>query len=152
MPVSSPPIPPEFFDFGDFIRNGLLGLGALSALVASFLAHRFVQRRSRQALKRDVLYRFVGTRYVLTSLPIRVRADGEPFVALNQVSVVFADDPEVRRALRTMFDDLHTPQKLVPNIVALIKKMAEAADVTVGEEWDDNFFARPFSPGSVTSE
>ena len=81
---------------------------------------------------------------------MRTVGDGEPFVSLNQISIVFANDPGVRRALRTMFDDLHTPQKLVPNIVALIRQMAKAADVKLEDEWDDDFFARPFTPPSVT--
>lgn len=52
------------------------------------------------------------------------------------------------QALKTMFDNLHVPQKLTPNIVALVRKMAKASDVRL-EEWDDNFLASPFTPSGL---
>ena len=144
-----PPVPPEFVDYGDTLV--LLIVALSSAIVASFLTHLFVKRRAQRALKRDVLNRFVGCRFALTSRSLQQRADGEPFVSLNQISIVYANDLGVRRALRTMFDDLHTPNKLIPNIVALIRQMAKAADVKLEQEWDDDFFARPFTPGGFSS-
>ena len=143
-----PPLPPEFIDVGD-IRDLLfaaLSSAVFASVLASFLTHRLVQRRSQRALKRDVLMRFVGSRFALTSSSNLHLSDGDPFVSLNQISVVFAKDAGVRRALRTMFDNLHTPDKLTANVVALIRQMARAADVKLEEEWDDDFFARPFAP------
>ena len=55
-------------------------------------------------------------------------------------------DKKVRQTLRTPFDEIDDSKKLVPNVVSLIRYMAKAADVRLGTELDDDFFARPFTP------
>ena len=94
--------------------------------------------------KRDVLRRFVGNRYVLTSPP-NISREGEPFVALNEIFVVYAEHPQVIAALKKMHEELGTKNRLVDNILTLTKAMAKAAEVPV-QELNDEFIARPFTP------
>ena len=121
---------------GSVVVAALLS-GLLAALLTMFVGHW----QDQKELKRDVLRRFAGSRYVLTQ-PGLVLPNGEPFVALNEAFIVFADEPEVLsalEALRTGGDDRDSEL-----IVALIKRMAAAADVPV--TLDDAFIVRPMTP------
>ena len=113
-------------------------LSGLVAVVVTLFVGAWLDQRE---IKRDVLRRFAGTRYLLTQ-PGRILPNGEPFVALNEAFVVFADDPEVLSALdnlRTGGDDRDSEL-----IVALIKRMAVAADIPV--TLDDAFIRGPMTP------
>ena len=94
--------------------------------------------------KRDVLRRFAGNRYVMVESGLGVQPTGEPFVALNEAFVVFAGDSEVIEALETMHAELGRPNRLIDNILTLVKEMAAAADVPIG--LNDSFIERPFVP------
>ena len=112
-------------------------LSGLLAVVVTIFVGACLDRRE---IKRDVLRRFAGTRYLLTQ-PGRILPNGEPFVALNEAFVVFADDPEVLSAL----DNLRTGDDRDSElIVALIKRMAAAADIPV--TLDDAFIREPMTP------
>ncbi len=65
-------------------------------------------------------------RYFLTEDPIG-KGGAEPFLALNEAFVVFADSPGVITALRKIHEELGRPDRLNDNIVTLIKKMANGA-------------------------
>ena len=116
----------------------------LSGLLATGISFWLHYRFSILSTKRDVLRRFVGNRYVLTSLLHEGRV-GEPFVALNEIFVVYAEHPQVIAALKKMHEELGTEDRLVDNIVTLTKAMAKAAKVPV-QELNDEFIARPFTP------
>ena len=88
--------------------------------------------------KRDVLRRFAGNRHVLATGGPQPPPSGEPFVALNEAFVVFADDPTVLTAL----EDLRRGARSSEDIVALIKRMATAARVPI--PLDDAFLGEPF--------
>ena len=56
---------------------------------------------------------------------------GEPFVALNEVFVVYAEHPQVITTLKKMHEELGVKDRLVDNIVTLTKAMAKAAKVPI---------------------
>ena len=75
----------------------------------------------------------------------RVGRDGEPFVALNEVFVVYADHPPVISALKKMHEELGIQNRLSDNILTLTKAMAKAAKVPI-RDLNDEFITRPFTP------
>ena len=77
----------------------------LSGLFAAVIANWLHDRSNTLSVKRDVLRRFVGNRYLLTAPGNRSR-EGEPFVALNEIFIVYAEDPPVIKALRKMHEEL----------------------------------------------
>ena len=121
---------------------------SISVIVAYWMLRqsRWLQqeqwRREEVALRRDVLRRLFAYRYRLTeSLKGR---DGEPFVALNEAWIVYADFPQVTEALTRMHNELGIEGRLSPNIVALVRAMAEVTNVSV-HDLDDNLIERPFT-------
>ena len=114
--------------------------GLLATVISFWLHHRFIILST----KRDVLRRFVGNRYILTSTQHMGRV-GEPFVALNEIFVVYAKHPQVIAALKKMHEEIGAKDRLVDNILTLTKAMAKAAKVPV-QELNDEFIARPFTP------
>lgn len=74
-----------------------LGTVAVSALVSGLLAALISShlnfQHSDNELKRDVLRRLVGNRAALLEPSADVTK--EPFIALNEIFVVYADHPEV---------------------------------------------------------
>lgn len=104
--------------------------------------------RSELELRRDVLRRILGYRYRLTDG--LTGTDGEPFVALNEASVVFAGFPEVIRALKQMHGELGQAGRFYPNFAALIRAMAVAAEIST-EDLKDDFIDYPFKPLSARS-
>ena len=122
--------------------------GVLAALVATVISSWMHDRSSILSAKRDVLRRFVGNRYVLTSVPPMGKV-GEPYVALNEVFVVYAEHPQVITTLKKMHEELGVKDRLVDNIVTLTKAMAKAAKVPI-QELNDEFISRPFTPPRPT--
>ena len=121
---------------------GAVLLALLSGLAGAVITQMWHDSRENVQIKRDVLRRVAGTRYLLTQ-PGLVLRSGEPFVALNEAFIVFAEDPEVMAALEA----LRTGRdRSAENVVALIKRMAAAANVPVN--LDDAFIIEPFTPKS----
>ena len=89
--------------------------------------------------------RFVGNRYCLT--PGRQSESGEPFIALNEIFIVYARDREVIDAIKKMHEEIHTENRLIDNILTLTKAMAKAAKVPING-LNDNFIEKPFTPPS----
>ena len=116
----------------------------LSGLLAAVISNWLHNRSSMLSVKRDVLRRFVANRYVLTD-PQNISREGEPFVALNEIFVVYAEHPQVIAALKKMHEEIGTKDRLVDNILTLIKAMAKAVKVSV-QELNDAFISRPFTP------
>ena len=69
----------------------------------------------------------------------------EPFIALNEIFVVFADFPPVISAIKKMYDEFNQPGRLEDNFLTLIKAMAAASDVPI-INLNDEFIMRPFIP------
>ena len=119
--------------------------GVVAALVATVISSWMHDRSSILSAKRDVLRRFLGNRYVLTSVPPMVKA-GEPFVALNEIFVVYAEHPQVIAALKKMHEELGEKGRLVDNILTLTKAMAEAVEVPI-QEYERRVHFPAFHPG-----
>ncbi|MCC7300244.1 MAG: hypothetical protein IT583_04120 [Verrucomicrobia bacterium] len=115
----------------------------LSGIIGVLVSAHHYRKYDKEKLKRDVLRRLAGNRHLLTVVPCE--AKGEPFIALNEAFIVFSDSPKVIAALKKMHDELRQSERLVDNIVTLIKTMAEAANVSVNI-LNDSFIECPFSP------
>ena len=100
-------------------------------------------RKDELEPRRDVLRRLVGYSYRLTRS--FTGTDGEPFIALNEAWVVFADVEEVTLNLKKMHNELGQKDLLRPNILALVKAMAIAAEIPL-DDLDDKFIESPFTP------
>ena len=131
------------------LNSSNIGISLISGLFAALLAvgvqSHLDELADELATKRDVLRRFAGNRYVLTeNSGATTQPNGEPFVALNEAFIVFAEDPTVIEALRVMHDQLGQQGRLVDNIVTVVKEMAEVSNVAIN--LNDSFIERPFTP------
>ena len=117
----------------------------LSGITAALVSSYFQKRKDERELKRDVLRRFVGNRYFLTAG--QQSESGEPFIALNEIFVVYAQDREVIDAIKKMKEELDKQNRLIDNILTLTKAMAKAAKVPING-LNDNFIVEPFTPPS----
>jgi hypothetical protein len=115
----------------------------VSGLVGVVISAVYYRKYDRMKLRREVLRRFVGNRHLLVG---PTTGQGEPFVALNEVFVVFSDAPAVISAIKKMHEELGEEGRLVDNIVTLTKAMACAAGVRL-ESVNDSFIEKPFTPG-----
>ena len=126
-----------------------VGIALISLVISAVAICQTSQFQSQQweredlGPKRDVLRRFVTYRYRLTEG--LSGTDGEPFVALNEAWVVFADSPEVTKELEILHKELGREGRLPDNIVALVRAMASASGVPL-QKFDDEFIKRPFTP------
>ena len=118
-----------------------------SSVVSAILSFYLQWRYEKREIKRDVLRRFVANRYRLTGSHI---SNGEPFIALNEVFVVFSEHPEVILALIKMHQELGRDDRLIDNVVTLTKAMAKAAKVPI-RNLNDEFIIRPFTPPKIPS-
>ena len=119
--------------------------GLIGAVVAVLIQSCINYRLSQLSMKRDVLRRFVGNLYTLTSNdPVPLQPGSEPFVALNEALVVYSKDTAVLDALRTMRAGLGQPGQLADNVVTLVKAMADVCGLAVN--LNDSFIDSPFTP------
>ena len=112
----------------------------IAGVIISRLLHQKYEERS---IKRDVLRRFVGNRYILTEQ--HKGQGGELFVAMNEIFIVYAGDGKVIDALKKMHEELNRPERMSSNLITLTKAMASAAKVSL-HEFNDDFILTPFSP------
>ena len=127
---------------------------AISALAVILLAYIAWQARNqpaklqqnqwdhdRQTLKQDVMRRIVGYGH---RLPRGLIDSDEPFIALNEASVVFSDSPEVIESLRKLKNyglDESSANLLYSVVVAM------ARSVSITDDVDMDFIGYPFVPG-----
>ena len=120
-----------------------LSSGFLGALITAY----FQRRRYTKGIKVDTLRRLAAYRYHLANRT--VSATGEPFVALNEIFVVYSDETKVLKELKTFHDRLSTsPGAMTDDLLRLVKAMAKATKTELGVA--DNFITDPFVPPSVT--
>ena len=125
-------------------------LSMFSILIASGAVYISWENSQQEKLeiKRDVIKRIVGYSYRLTEG--RTGQDGEPFIALNQAYVIFADHPPVIAALVKFHDEPKINPTLTNNMVTLIKSMAEASALPVqASNLTDKFLTAPFTPPQI---
>ena len=115
----------------------------VSGLLATCVSFYLNQKHTKILLKRDVLRRLVGHRFVLTGHSRDTK--GEPFIALNEIFVVYADHPEVISALKKMHKELVLQDRMPDNLSSLVKAMAKATNVPI-HQLNNDFFLRPFTP------
>lgn len=122
------------------LLTGAVGVfGAIvGAIVGALIAWNLNRKHDEQKQKRDVLRRFVANRYFLTENFVG-KIINEPYVALNEALIVFADSPCVISVLKKY----HKEPK-ADNIPTLIKAMANASGMI--DKLDDDFISRPFTP------
>ena len=113
--------------------------GSLAAGISSYLNQKHINNQ----LKLDVLSRLVGNRSAMVGL--NVDGTKEPFIALNEIFVVYADHPKVISALRKMHEELDIEGRDPDNLVSLIKAMSESLNLPI-DQLNDEFFLQPFSP------
>lgn len=128
---------------GSLLVAAVSAFGAIRAVRNTRKLQENQWSRDELELRRNVLRRLLAYRYRLTAG--RVGTEGEPFVALNEAWVVFSRFPEVTGALTKMHDELGVEGRLRPNIIALVRVMAAAAEIPV-QNLDDDFIERPFTP------
>jgi len=129
------------------LLSGAAG-AVFGAMSAALLTWRLNRRERDLALKRDVLRRIFGYRFVLTGHPDRLQLQGgEPFVALNEAWIVFSKCPEVVRALERMHRGL-SQGSLRDDLVTLTKAMAKNCDLPSGG-FNDRYFVYPFAPSGT---
>ena len=97
----------------------------------------------RQTLKQDVMRRIVGSGH---RLPRGCIDSDEPFIALNEASVVFSDSPEVIEALSKL-KNRGLGEPLAPLLYSVVVAMARSVNITDDVEMD--FIGYPFVPGKV---
>ena len=126
------------------LLTGAVGVfGAIvGAIVGALIAWNLNRKHDEQKQKRDVLRRFVANRYFLTENFVG-KSINEPYIALNEAFVVFADSPPVISALKKFRQELK--QNQIGHILTLIKAMAIASKVSI-DKLDDDFISHPFTP------
>ena len=136
-------------DISVYLAPGSLVISLISAVFAgmALINSRRLQNeqweQDKLNLRRDVLRRLFAYRYRLTES--LMGGDGEPFIALNEARIVYAGFPRVTEALNKMHRELGIEGLLSLNIVALVRAMANAANVSV-DDLDESFIERPFTP------
>ena len=120
-----------------------LSSGLLGALITAWFQRRWHNR----IVKVDTLRRLVAYRYHIADQT--VSASGEPFVALNEVFVVYSDDPKVLEELEKFHDRIYSnPETLADDLLRLIRVMAKSTKTKLGVA--DNLVKVPFVPKSAT--
>jgi len=138
----------EMSSVPDWLASGIAQLMALVlvAPVAAWLTQWLSSRAERRRMRRDVLRKLAGHRYLLTQ-GFKGR-DGEFWVALNETAVAFADDERVMERLREFHDRIQEGFKSY-HLVPLVKAMAEAANLPA-DELDCMLIEHPFTPPTST--
>ena len=138
----------------------LIAIGSIAmAGISAFFAFRAVResgrlqkqqwRRDELELRRDVLRRLFAYRYRLVET--LKGKDGEPFIALNEASIVYEGFPKVTGALNLLRREPTEEGSLSRSIVAIVRAMAEAAEISV-QDLDDCSIERPFTPPVIHRE
>ena len=122
--------------------------GAFVSQAAVLATRRLSDRSERRRLRRDVLRKLAGHRYLLIG---DTRFEPSEFwVALNEVIVAFMDDEGVMNA-QLEFRSHLGPQSKAEHLVPLVKAMAKAANLPVERLNTEELtyeLTHPFTPPS----
>ena len=122
------------------VFTAITGLGAVLSAISARRSRLDAHRIYELQPKRDVLRRFVGNLHFATSdlrdHPQRVNLTA----AMNEAVVVFGEDNDVVDKLQMFKRNLGNAANYPP----LIRAMAEASDLSIGE-FDNDFLMRPFT-------
>ncbi len=116
----------------------------LSGLIGVIVSSYFYRRYENRKQKLDTLRRLVGNRFAIAegqgSNTELSREDF--FAALNEVIVMFHDSVPVLDALNKYHES-----KSEDYLLRLFKAICK--DLDVSYEFNDSFFTKPFTPGSM---
>ena len=121
-------------------------VSAAVALLVVLLAQRLSDRSERQRLRRDVLRKIAGHRYLITG-DVNP-APNEFWVALNEIVIAYLDDEEVMDELRTFRERVDCGQ-IAEDFVPLMKAMARAARLP-SERLDSEMLTYSFAPRTTS--
>ena len=125
---------------GAVVWQALLTRRLVKASQDQSQAAEIQSRFATLARKRDVLYRIVGHRHLLTPMGISGGYSSDQLdSALNEACVVFAQDSQVISELQRMLTLRDQTEGLLP----LIRAMAKAVEVPINV--DDEFLIKPFA-------
>ena len=121
--------------------------GLVGVFVGALLNYWLQSRSQKLARKLDVLRRLSANRHILTEKVLRIHTQpiGEPFCALNEAPVVFADNQNVTEALRCMQEN---PGQTSENILRVIRAMHAACGRSLSQD-HESLIERPFTPGDL---
>ena len=122
-------------------------VSAVVALLVVLLAQHLSDRSERRRLRRDVLRKLAGHRYLIAGDISPV--PNEFWVALNEVGIAYLDDDEVMEALRVFRTRVNRGQ-VAEDFVPLIEAMARAARLPA-ERLDSEMLTTPFAPQNPKS-
>lgn len=118
----------------------------ISGLIGVSISTFYYRRHEKRKQKFEVLRKIVGTRFALTQNTTN-EAKVAFFSALNEVVILFYDNPHVITALHNMHKELNVPNRLHDNLVSLFKAICK--DLNISDAGlNDEFFLRPFTPTS----
>ena len=140
-------------DIPTWIQTGLIAITvAVLSLSLSYIQAKRLQRnqweRNQLDLRRDVLRRLVGYRYRLTT--DYVGTEGEPFIALNEIGIVFAESPKVIEAFDSFRSDREQGKPLAHSLTALIRALCEDVGLPMNHLTKD-FIDYPLAPPNQES-
>ena len=119
-------------------------IGVVAAVVSALSAvesHRAAGRIYLLQPKRDVLRRLAGSLHVLNLMKSgQVKPEGEPLLALNEATAVFAKDSEVTDILKELKSGADYSKLMAP----LVRAMATASELNL-DLFENEFLLRPFS-------
>ena len=111
-----------------------------SGVTAVIVSQWMIRYSENRALRREVLQRVLGNRFRLTPILQQEKQRGEPYIALNEIAVVFSKYNDVIEAVNKYHSCMNNKM-----LLELIRKMAKRAGVST-KKLDDNFLKRPFTP------
>ena len=117
-------------------------VSAVVALLIVLLTQHLSDRSERRRLRRDVLRKLAGHRYLITGDVSPT--PNEFWEALNEIVIAYLDDKEVMDELRTFRKRVNCGQT-AEDFVPLMKAMARAAKLPV-ECLDSETLTTPFTP------
>ncbi len=119
----------------------------LSGLFGIFISAWHYRRYENRKMKLDLIRRLAGTRPQIAATGRAVFFDAF-FTALNEVFVVFHDEPKVIAAIDTLKRELQVPGRLEENLPRLFRELFTAMGLR--HQWlNDQFVMTPFTPGPV---
>lgn len=118
------------------LLSGLVGIGVSTA---------YYRRYENRKMKLDLIRRLAATRYQIAGTGVAAGSDGF-FSALNELFVVFHDEPRVIAAIETFRKELDRPENVENNIPTLFRELFKSVGLK-NDFLNDSIIMKPFTPG-----
>lgn len=116
----------------------------LSGLIGVVVSTLYYRRYENRRMKLDLIRKLAGSRYQVAGGISAWGADSF-FVSLNEVFVVFHDQPKVVQAIDRLRRELGQPGNIGNNLPAFFKEMFKTVGLR-NEYLNDSFILGPFTP------